>query len=237
MKVRAVIFDLYWTLLYEEETGLLEQAMALVEQAGANRELWHEAWQHTLEASWRNELSLLGRAQQSLRQAGLGGRDGALAERLAGLMAARSVARLYPDVRESLAQVKEMGYHMGLVSNIASYRRWWLEELDLAPFFDATALSCEVGLMKPQAEIYLAAARRLGVSPRECVFVDDVPSYVAAAKGVGMTGVRINRFDSEEAYAEDEPTEVQPDLSIGHLGELLEWLPPPAAEDAGAGRR
>jgi len=225
MPHRAVIFDFYWTLVYEAETGLGEQAAALAAEAGADAQAWRRAWRSTVEASMRGDVSLLGRVQMALERAGAGRHDGVLVEDLAGLMGARSVPRLYPDVRESLSQVRARGYKTGLVSNIAAYRANWLTEFELAHYFDALVLSCETGMLKPEREMYLTAAQRLGIPPEECVFVDDVPPYVAAAKAVGMTGVRINRFDSEEPYAEEEHTNVVPDLSIKELRELLEWLP------------
>ncbi len=225
MAFRAVIFDLYWTLLYMEETGLMDAAMALAEEVGADPDAWHEAWRRTLHASWRNELSLLGRVRESLKAAGVAEFDGEVTERLAGLMTARSTPRLYPDVRESLAAVKEMGLGMGLVSNIASYRAVWLREIELAPFFDVMALSCELGVIKPEPAIYLAAVEGLGVKPDECVFVDDVPPYVQAAADLGMTTVRISRFESDEIYRKYyDDLRCDPDLEIAGLGELVEWL-------------
>jgi putative hydrolase of the HAD superfamily len=220
-----VIFDLYWTLLYEEETGLLEQALELVEDAGVKPEEWRNAWHATLEASWRNELSLWERAQTALHRAGAAECDGALAEKLAGLMAARSVPRLYDDVRESLAQVKGMGFKMGLISNISSYRAGCLRDIELAPLFDAMALSCELGVTKPERAIYLAAAKGLGVRPEECVFVDDVPPYVQAAGDLGMMTVRINRFGSEDVYRKYyDDLSFEADLEIAGLQELVTWL-------------
>jgi putative hydrolase of the HAD superfamily len=227
---RAVILDLYWTLLYEEETGLMDAAAALAEKAGADRNVWHKAWRETLEASWRNELSLLGRARQSLESAGAARCDGEITERRAGLMAARSTPRLYPDVRESLAAVKEMGFGMGLISNISSYRAGWLREIELAPFFDVMALSCELGVTKPDRAIYLAAVEGLGVKPEECVFVDDVPPYVQAARDLGMATVRINRFGSDEIYREYyDDLDCDADLEIEGLTELVDWLRETAA--------
>jgi putative hydrolase of the HAD superfamily len=231
MIYRAVLFDLYWTLLYEGETGLGEQAAALAAQAGADAETWRNAWNGTIGASMRGEVSLLGRVRISLERAGAGRCDGALAEELAGLMGARRVPRLYPDVRESLSEVRCRGYRMALISNIATYRVHWLSEFDLDQYFEALVLSCEQGMLKPQREMCLAAVDHLDVTPEECVFVDDMPSYVAGAKAVGMTGVRINRFDSEDRYAHEEPPEAVPDLSIQGLAQLLEWLPPRAGEE------
>jgi putative hydrolase of the HAD superfamily len=228
---RAVIFDLYWTLLYEEETGLMERAVALVEKAGVDPDEWHKAWRSTLKASWRNEISLLGRVRESLKRAGVAECDGAVAEELAGLMAARSTPRLYPDVRESLAAVKERGFGMGLVSNISSYRAGWLKELELAPLFDVMALSCELGVTKPERAIYQAAVEGLGVRPEECVLVDDVPPYVQAARKLGMATVRINRFGSDEIYRQYyDDLDFDADLQIEGLAELVAWLPAQAGD-------
>ena len=79
-------------------------------------------------------------------------------------------------------------------------------------------------MVKPEPGIYRLAAERLGVKPQECVFVDDMPTYVAAAKLAGMTTVRINRFDSEGPYAEHKEPAAEPDLRIRKLRELVEWL-------------
>ena len=78
------------------------------------------------------------------------------------------------------------GVPTGLISN-----SWGLGIYDRAPtdLFDATVISGEVGLHKPQAEIYLLACERLGVGPSEAVFVDDLRENCAGAEAVGMTAV------------------------------------------------
>jgi FMN phosphatase YigB (HAD superfamily) len=50
-------------------------------------------------------------------------------------------------------------------------------------------LSGDVEMAKPDAEIYLLAASRLGVEPEDFVFVDDLEINVRAAVAVGMVGV------------------------------------------------
>lgn len=50
-------------------------------------------------------------------------------------------------------------------------------------------ISGEVGLHKPQPEIYRLACERLGIEPAEAVFVDDLRENVEGAEAVGMTGV------------------------------------------------
>jgi len=44
---------------------------------------------------------------------------------------------------------------------------------------------------KPAPDVYLAAARRLGVAPASCVAIEDSPNGIAAAKAAGMTCVAI----------------------------------------------
>jgi FMN phosphatase YigB (HAD superfamily) len=50
-------------------------------------------------------------------------------------------------------------------------------------------ISAEVGMHKPQPEIYLLAAERLGQRPSSCVFVDDLRENCAGAEAVGMTAI------------------------------------------------
>ena len=50
-------------------------------------------------------------------------------------------------------------------------------------------VSGEVGLRKPQPEIYELAAARLGVAPSACIFIDDISPNVSGAVAVGMTGI------------------------------------------------
>ena len=79
------------------------------------------------------------------------------------------------------------GVHTGLVSN-----SWSTSHYDrdlLAELFDAAVISAEVGLHKPQPEIYLLASQRLGVEPGRCVFVDDLRENCAGAEAVGMTAI------------------------------------------------
>jgi epoxide hydrolase-like predicted phosphatase len=66
--------------------------------------------------------------------------------------------------------------------------------------FDAVVISGEVGLRKPEPAIYRLAAERLGLSPQECVFVDDLAPNVRGAARVGMVGVHY--VDHDRAVAE-----------------------------------
>jgi epoxide hydrolase-like predicted phosphatase len=62
--------------------------------------------------------------------------------------------------------------------------------------FDVVVISGEVGMRKPEPEIYLHTAALLGREPSECVFVDDLAHNIEAAVAVGMVGVHHTSYES-----------------------------------------
>ena len=66
-----------------------------------------------------------------------------------------------------------------------------LEATGLAGVFRGVVSSDEVERGKPEPDVYLEAARRLGVDPRRCLVVEDSLNGVKAAKAAGMTCVLI----------------------------------------------
>jgi len=61
--------------------------------------------------------------------------------------------------------------------------------------FDVVVLSCEVGMRKPDKEIYDYTLEKLGVGKEECVFIDDSEGFVNAAK---KNGYKIILYESPE---------------------------------------
>jgi putative hydrolase of the HAD superfamily len=103
------------------------------------------------------------------------------------------IARMFASVRpeqrviEAVRAARESGVRTALISN-----SWGMSIYDpqaLEGLFDELIISGEVGLHKPQPEIYLLAAERLGIEPESCVFVDDLRENVRGAEQVGMTGI------------------------------------------------
>jgi epoxide hydrolase-like predicted phosphatase len=91
----------------------------------------------------------------------------------------------YPMV-EAVRAAKAHGLSTALLSN-----SWGLDydRAGWAALFDVVVISGEVGLRKPEPEIYRLAAERLGAQPAECVFVDDLAHNVQGAAAAGMVGV------------------------------------------------
>jgi len=93
------------------------------------------------------------------------------------------------------------GYHLGLLSNAADNARTIFgEKYRVLSRFDTVTISCEEGVMKPDARIFAVALVRAGVLPEEAVFVDDVLLNVEGARRVGMTGIQFR--STEQTLAE-----------------------------------
>ena len=81
-------------------------------------------------------------------------------------------------------------YRTGILSNAwGNARRFLTSNPKITAAFEELIISAEEGVMKPNADIYERAARRLGVGPSEAVFVDDVLENVEAARRFGMSAV------------------------------------------------
>ena len=79
----------------------------------------------------------------------------------------------------------------------------------LGGMVDVEVFSCEVGLRKPEPEIYLAACERLGVEPTRCFYIGDgAYAELTGASAVGMHAVLIR--DPEEVYGEALRPEAEP---------------------------
>ena len=104
-------------------------------------------------------------------------------------MVDRMFGGLRPD-EEMLAAVRRAraaGIRTGLISNSMGAGRY--DRSAFGELFDGVVISGEVGMHKPQPEIFLLGAERAGVEPGDCVFVDDLRQNCEGAEAVGMTAV------------------------------------------------
>lgn len=97
-----------------------------------------------------------------------------------------------PGVREIICELKRRRVPVAVAS--ASLRQWvdaTIRGLGLDDAFDATVSASEVERAKPAPDLYVLAARRLGVPPAGCLAVEDTATGIAAAKAAGMFAVQV----------------------------------------------
>jgi epoxide hydrolase-like predicted phosphatase len=119
--------------------------------------------------------------------------DGLLARMLEGL---RDVSG---DMVSLVRRARRHGLRTALLSN--SWGEHYPEHLWVGAF-DAVVISGRVGMRKPDPEIFLHTAQLLGLSPQECVLVDDFPANIDGAVATGMAGVLHRDYDGTVAELE-----------------------------------
>lgn len=92
-----------------------------------------------------------------------------------------------PTMTDAVRRLRRTGVRTALCSN--SWGTDGYPRDDFGELFDVVVISGEVGLRKPEPEIYTHTAQQLGLAPHECVFVDDLAVNVRGAAAVGMCGV------------------------------------------------
>ena len=101
---------------------------------------------------------------------------------------------LYDGAKELIERLRARGIKTAIVTNGTSTKQHMkIDNSGLAPLFDATVISGDEGVSKPDPEMALRAAARLGVHPSRCLFVGDYPyTDIDCALKAGMRAVLID---------------------------------------------
>jgi len=91
-----------------------------------------------------------------------------------------------PDMMALVRRAKERGIRTGLLSN--SWGNTYPDDL-FDGMFDVVVISGEVGMRKPDAEIFEHTLREMRLPAAECVFIDDLLPNVRAAADIGLVAV------------------------------------------------
>lgn len=129
-------------------------------------------------------------------------RIGALAERKEALYRelVAEQGRALPGAVELMAALHAAGYRQALASSApAANIRLIVDLLGLAPYLQATVSGESVARGKPAPDIFLAAARAVGVAPARCLVIEDAPAGVQAAHAAGMKCLAVRRAGQPDA--------------------------------------
>ncbi len=191
--MRAVIFDLWDTLVDYPVEQARELEREWAERIGADRETFHGRWREG------RAVREIGSLADSFRSVGV---PDALLEEFADMRRAFTRGVLVPreGALETLRELRRRGHRLGLISVCSEDVALVWEETPFAGLFDSTVFSATCGLRKPDPEIYLLACRELCAEPHECLFVGDgANDELAGAERLGMRSILIHR-DGEEPF-------------------------------------
>jgi putative hydrolase of the HAD superfamily len=204
---RAVVFDFFGTLTRSVQRG--PQHADIARALGCDPDIVLGVLDRTFRTRARG---VFGSAEATLRfvteQAGGRPRqdqlDWAMPARIDAL---RADTVLRPDAVSTLTALKRRGLATALISDCTHELPAFLPGLPVAGLLDTQVFSVELGVCKPDPQIYLAACARLGVEPGQCLYIGDGGSHeLTGAQAVGMTAVRLTAPDLADHLVFDQDT-------------------------------
>jgi HAD superfamily hydrolase (TIGR01509 family) len=214
VKASAVIFD-FDGLILDTETPILEAWQAVYAAHGCT--LGIEVWQHALGTAggfdpFRDLAERTGLTfDREALQAQVTERNWAECER----------QDLLPGVRDVLDAAQGLQLKVAVASS--SSRAWlqrWLTKHCILERFHAVCGRDDVARVKPEPDLFLLAAERMGVEPASCLVLEDSPNGIRAARRAGMRCVAVPNALTRQLTLPD------PDLVVSSLAErpLAEML-------------
>lgn len=131
------------------------------------------------------------------------------------LARARDMVYVFPTTQPALRSVRAMGFRVAVASSadrvkvLANLACIGVEE----SFFDAVVTGSEAARKKPDPELFLLAAKKLGLAPARCLVTEDAVSGIQAAKAAGMASIAVTTsFGAETLRNLAGPDEIVPDI-------------------------
>lgn len=131
----------------------------------------------------------------------------------------------FDGVRETLAELKQRGYRLGIITDTyhtKATKLEWLQRNGIDQVWDVFVSSCEQGVRKPNPAIYQVALDQLNLAPSEASFVGHKRSELDGAKAVGLETIAFNYEADAEA-----------DHFIEQFNELLTLFPSVDGKESG----
>lgn len=124
-----------------------------------------------------------------------------------------------PGAKDLLDKVKADGQDIVLLTaGLPELAKAAIARHHLAPYFKDLFFAQDVGLEKKNPEIYRIAAKKFGLSPKDCILLEDAPYNCAAAREAGMQVIGV--YDDFYESSWDKVVE-NSNLAIKSLNELL----------------
>lgn len=101
----------------------------------------------------------------------------------------KAAIRSHDAMRKLAERLREGGVQTAILSNTIEPHARALRYVGMYDGFDHVVLSYEVGMRKPDSEIYHYTLKLLDVEPHEAIFIDDDPVNIDAAEAAGVHGI------------------------------------------------
>jgi putative hydrolase of the HAD superfamily len=125
----------------------------------------------------------------------------------------------FADCAQTLQTLRDAGYQLGVIANQEPGARERLDAWGLGRFFSVIAVSAEMGVAKPDREIFLRALAMADCRPENAVMVGDrLDNDVRPVKALGMTSIRMRK--GLAVYMRPSCAAEVPDCTVSCLAEI-----------------
>lgn len=124
---------------------------------------------------------------------------------------------IFPGVKQLIGELRSKGIRVGLASS-SKNAKTVIQLLHIQHAFDAVVDGNMITHSKPHPEIFLLAAHKLGVDPKDCVVFEDAEAGVEAALAAGMKCVGVG--SSEQLHKADKVVSKTGEFTVSALHEL-----------------
>src|SRR5437764_15439906 len=124
---------------------------------------------------------------------------------------------VFLSAKTTLEQLREIKLHLAVAtSSVSASARPFLNRTGIRSLFSVVVTGDEVQRGKPHPDIYLRAAKRLGISPEACLVIEDALAGIAAGKAANMRVAAI----TDRGFVDCREYEMKADHVLGSLSEI-----------------
>jgi putative hydrolase of the HAD superfamily len=221
--IKAVFFDLFFTLIYPHYSSTNNEFDIL--------NITKEEWEMHAENSILYKERAIGKViseEEIIKQILKAFENEKYYEQYERVLDSRlsrmraAIDNVNDDIIFTLSELRKHNIKLCLISNADVINcKYWNESV-LSTYFDKSIFSCNVGILKPDENIYKLAMNQMGVKASESIFVGDGGSNeLFGAKQVGMKTVFTEYLEKKEEN-ERKSILLHADYVIDQFNQLLE---------------
>ena len=185
--IKAVIFDMFETLVTHFESPVY-MGKQICNDMGIAENKFREIWDTTDDDRTLGKRSLEDVIEEILKV-----NDCYSIELFERIITKRKQSKeecfehIHPEIIPLFLKLKEMGIKIGLITNCYFEERDVINNSVFIDYFDSVCMSCEMGVKKPDVQIFQKCMNDLNVAAEECIYVGDGGSYeLETARSLGM---------------------------------------------------
>jgi HAD superfamily hydrolase (TIGR01549 family) len=187
VRIKAVIFDLYDTLVHAEGVSWKPYVKTLKKTGLTNQEIKA----HLLTEDYSSLEELFGKYSV--------GRTDQIEKLKREVESVLETAKFFPETEEVLRKLRREGYLIGIISNLSSAYKKPFFDLGLDKMVNRHIFSCEAGIKKPDKQIYDRMTALLGIRNENALMIgDSLISDYQGAKNAGLHAFLLDRTNKSE---------------------------------------